>query len=384
MTEGQPLSPEIVSRFKKAMGLPPASLLCAAPFNNIAFNTQGYAGVCFQSYFYEEHLRYPNATIREIWFSEEFQRLREGIRRHDLEYKCGQCKRFLEDGNFTAAPINGYNRYRESLSEYPTTMEFELSNNCNLECVMCIGSLSAKIRRNREKLPPLRNPYDRNFVEQLREFIPHVQEMKFLGGEPLLIKHYYQIWDLTLGIRPGTLFFVTTNGTTLTDRFKGILARGNFQISLSLDSMVEETYRKIRIGSDFKTVFRHLEYYRDYHRARKGALHVTVNPMRMNWQEIPEFINFGNRQGIKIWLHTVERPEDLALWSLPARDLERIIERLGRARIVAPRGVDEHVLRENRDVFDAFLNKQLVSWHQQALRRERAPRASTEASACST
>jgi MoaA/NifB/PqqE/SkfB family radical SAM enzyme len=51
---------------------------------------------------------------------------------------------------------------------YPSMLELELNNTCNLECVMCIGELSSSIRKNREKLPAIRSPYDEAFVEPTR------------------------------------------------------------------------------------------------------------------------------------------------------------------------------------------------------------------------
>jgi MoaA/NifB/PqqE/SkfB family radical SAM enzyme len=75
----------------------------------------------------------------------------------------------------------------------PKVMEFELSNECNLECVMCNGSFSSSIRKNREKLPPIISPYNDDFVNELDAFIPHLTDAKFLGGEPFMIEIYLKI-----------------------------------------------------------------------------------------------------------------------------------------------------------------------------------------------
>jgi MoaA/NifB/PqqE/SkfB family radical SAM enzyme len=74
-------------------------------------------------------------------------------------------------------------------------MELEIENTCNLECVMCIGELSSAIRKNRDKLPPIKSPYNEAFVEQLEEFIPHLKELRFNGGEPFLINSVFRIFE---------------------------------------------------------------------------------------------------------------------------------------------------------------------------------------------
>ena len=60
---------------------------------------------------------------------------------------------------------------------------------------MCGGKWSSAIRKNREGLPPLKNHYDKDFVKQIREFLPFLREARFIGGEPFLINLYYDIWE---------------------------------------------------------------------------------------------------------------------------------------------------------------------------------------------
>ena len=121
-------------------------------------------------------------------------------------------------------------------------MEFEMSNQCNLECIMCNGYVSSSIRQNRDKLPPVHSPYDEKFVTQLRPFIPHLREAKFFGGEPFLIPLYFKMWDAMMEINPSINIFVITNGTVLTDKVKTLLSLGNFELAVSIDSIRKDRY----------------------------------------------------------------------------------------------------------------------------------------------
>lgn len=367
MSQFRPLDPEIVSAFNTQLRRPPGAPLCYAPFNNIAFNSQGYVGACFQSYFREEELRIPRASIREIWFSKQFQRLRDHIKNNDLSYKCKDCRKFMDARNFVSVPINGYRAYEETLREYPSCMEFELSNKCNLECIMCIGELSSNVRKNRDKLPPLLSPYDDKFVDQLREFIPHVKEMKFLGGEPTLIQVYYRIWELTIELNPSCLFFVTTNANALPSRFRALLEKGNFQMNVSIDSFVKETYEKIRINADFDTMKENLAYYLDYKKRKGKTLQVSFIPMTLNWAEVPGIISFGNKNGVNVWLHTLTTPPELHLKNLPAAELGSILESLRKMTSETDfSGPVNHVVEHNMNVYRAFLENQLPGWYREA------------------
>ena len=111
---------------------------------------------------------------------------------------------------------------------------FELSNICNLECVMCNGDYSSLIRKNREKRDELAIPYDEKFLLQLEEYIPFLEEVKFYGGEPFLIELYYGIWEKIIRLNPAVRISVQTNATVLNRRVNEVLSKTNFHINVSL------------------------------------------------------------------------------------------------------------------------------------------------------
>ncbi len=364
----QPLEPAIVEEFRTQLRRPASAPLCYAPFNNIAFNTLGFAGACFQSHFMEEELRFPRASIREIWFSKQFQRLRDHIHNKDLNYKCKKCKKFMDDRNYVSVPINGYGAYSDELTEYPSSMELELSNKCNLECIMCIGELSSNVRKNRDNLPPIISPYDDKFVEQMKEFAPHLKEVKFLGGEPTLIQVYYLIWEMMIEVNPKCMLFVTTNANALSSRFKRLLEMGNFHMNISIDSFHKETYEKIRINSNFEKLMEHLDWYIDYKKRKNTTLQISFIPMTLNWFEIPGMISFGNKHGIKIWLHTLNTRPELHLKTMTLAELTNIAKKLDRIveHFTVFDGPDQDIVDHNMAVYKAFRENQLVSWMKDA------------------
>ncbi len=203
-------------------------------------------------------------------------------------------------------------------------LEFELSSTCNLECVMCNGKVSSSIRKNRDKLPPIKSPYDDAFVEQLKEFIPHLREAKFYGGEPLLIPIYYKIWDLILDMNPKVKIFVITNGTTLNDRIKKMLERGNFDVAVSMDSPEKDALESIRLNTEHKTVIENIHYFNDYCKRKKKNLVISFTLMRINWKEFPKIIRFCNSIDAILYVSYLKTPPKFALWNLPYDELQAI------------------------------------------------------------
>lgn len=296
-------------------------LLCYNPFVNIFFNVKGHAIACCRSH--DTILgKYPDQSIKEIWFGEQFEKMREHMRHNDLNMGCDYCKMQLKTDRFHAIPSMNPDEFAsDKTGIYPRTMELELSNRCNLQCIMCSGRVSSAIRKHREKLPAIESPYDDAFVEQLKEFIPHLKNMYFYGGEPFLIDIYYQIWDEVMKINPKVKLFVVSNGNVYNDRIKKLLKATDFNVIISLDSLKKERYEYIRQGGSFEVIMKNIDRFNSL---IKGNLSISHTPMQINWDDTPEIINFCNRIDARINLSYVEGPARFALWAFPPGKLEEV------------------------------------------------------------
>ncbi|MGN6692798.1 MAG: radical SAM protein, partial [Aquihabitans sp.] len=183
--------------------------ICNAPSTNLYFSATGKVGPCWIQ-MDEQWSR--ERSIRDIWNGPTFTGLRTSLAANELTGACGRCLGDIEAG---VAPLAAVYDHDDEVIEWPTSLELELSNLCNFECVMCNGNLSSKIRRNREHLPPLVVPYDDSFVDQVTELIPTLQRVRFSGGEPLLHPILYKICDRIIELRPDLRIDVSTNGSTM-------------------------------------------------------------------------------------------------------------------------------------------------------------------------
>ncbi len=295
-------------------------LFCYNPFVHMFFNISGHALACCRSH--NNVLgKYPEQSIKEIWFGEKYQELREHMLHNDLNMGCEYCKKQLKSNHFHGLPSENPDKFATHKTHaYPQTLELELSNRCNLECVMCSGRVSSSIRKNREQLPPIESPYDDNFVEQLKAFLPHLKEIYFCGGEPFLIDTYYKIWELIIKINPAINLFAVTNGTIYNQEIETILKSTNFNVIVSLDSLDKERYESIRKGARFETVMDNIDKFN--HIAQ--SINISHTPMTINWRDTPEIIDFCNRINARIHLSHLERPVKYALWTLLPNELEEI------------------------------------------------------------
>lgn len=341
--------------------------ICHAPYVNMYFNSWGNVGSCWLTL--DKAPRYPEKSLKEIWNGEYFQSLRENIKQKKLDKHCSVCKKRIEDRVFGQTLARAYD-IAFDYGSYPSIMEFELSNLCNLACIMCKGTLSSKIRKERENLPALKTPYDQKFVEELREFLPHLKEARFNGGEPFLQPVCWQIWEIISEVNPEILITVATNGTLLNEKMKKILEKCKFRINVSLDAMTKELYESIRVHSNFETVIENIKFYKDYCKRVNTILSIMVNPMRNNWFQIPDFLKWCNENQYHLWFNTVWRPRHLAIWTLPAQEMKFIYSELKKQLVTFENSADT-ISQNNFRVVSEFIENQLKGWIQDQEIREK-------------
>lgn len=339
--------------------------LCNAPFNSLYFNVSGQGAPCWLTLDAQDN--YPNKTIKEIWNSQKINSIRTAIENKDLEKHCNTCLQNIKNGNHTTVLSKLYD-YEYQITDYPSVMEFELSNTCNLECVMCKGELSSTIRKHREQLPPINIPYDTEFVSQLVEFIPHLKEAKFLGGEPFLIDIYFDIWEKMIEINPKIKITITTNGAIYNERVKRVLEHLKCNIILSLDSVREETYQTIRLRGNFNKVILNLSYFLEYTKKYHTYMGISANPMKVNWIEIPEIVEFCNKKQVQLWLNTIIYPHAHAMWTMSSVDLEKAYKFLSEYTFNLDK--NDSLISSNILHYQNFVQNQVQVWMKNAIENE--------------
>jgi MoaA/NifB/PqqE/SkfB family radical SAM enzyme len=333
------LSDSTIQSYNTSRTCAKKSIVCHAPYVNLNFEQTGDVRACCYNF---KHVlgKWPEQSVREIWQGQKLEALRGYISENNLGGGCMECGKMIEAGNYQGVRARYYDEFAtNSLSDkfsnltrkftggfaYPKVMEFELSNECNLECIMCNGSFSSSIRKNREKLPPIISPYNEKFVDELEEFIPHLTDAKFLGGEPFMIDIYLSIWERILKINPGIRIHITTNGTFLNNRIKNLLEGLNAGIILSIDSVEKEIYKKIRINGNYDKVMENLEYFIDYTARKKTFISMAACPITTNWRELPQMLEFCLAKNIALYFNVVFTPFDLSLRELGVKELGEVV-----------------------------------------------------------
>src|SRR5688572_3089083 len=94
-----PLPAELVKEYNRNRPFGAKKKLCYAPYKSMYFGHEGKVGVC--CYNRSQVLgTYPDNSIKEMWFGEKADELRNYVDHNDLSLGCDGCKDHLASGNF--------------------------------------------------------------------------------------------------------------------------------------------------------------------------------------------------------------------------------------------------------------------------------------------
>lgn len=317
---------ELIKKYNRSRRLGPKKIICNAPFTQIYFKQDGKMTACCASGA-DAYGNIGDDSIYNVWNGGKAKQLRDRIMNYNLSGGCTGCQHSLETGNYNAFIGRIYDTVLPvRRKSYPTDMTFEISNTCNLECIMCSGEFSNLIRKNVEQLPERKNYYDESFFEEILEFLPYLKCVRFMGGEPFLIKQYAPIMEYLVENNPQCKIYIQTNGTILNNAVKKIVESENVEISISVDSLQKENYEMIRRNGSYERTMKNLEYFS--HRAKENRQNININfcIMNINWQEVPAVVEFCIANHFTLNLIPVDNPRYLSLRICTTSHLNDILE----------------------------------------------------------
>lgn len=351
-----------LDRYEGSRPTPHRESVCNAPLTSMYFSAAGKVAPCWILLGHLDEYWSADRSISDIWNGDTFRGLRKALRDREFPGRCARCQADIYAGVQPLAQV--YDREHD-IGEWPNSLELELSNVCNYACEMCNGELSSKIRRDRDQLPPIDVPYDERFVDQVTELLPHLRHVRFSGGEPMLHPIVHEIADRIIDQRPDLRIDISTNGSILNRKVRHLLDRANVLINVSFDSFRPEVYEQIRVHADYGKLMANLEAYQEHFRTHPGLLTINTNPMRANWQEMPDFVRWCDDRDLFLTFNTVLHPEHLSLRPLPADELGRIHGALAEHLRPLPDTATE-AERNNHGEF-ANLVQLIGRWHDEAL-----------------
>lgn len=179
---------------------------------------------------------------------------------------------------------------KTTLESYPRRLVFELTNACNLNCVMC--------GRNAADFKP--TVFDMEVFKSFEPLMDIVEEVTLMGwGEPTIHPHFNEMLEIIN--RHSARKYFCSNGMNL-KKIKNAIFDYNVDVfAVSLDGATDETNSRIRRGSKIDVITQDLKDIVQI-RNERGLKYPWINfvfcAMRSNLHELPDLVRLAAEIGI--------------------------------------------------------------------------------------
>lgn len=149
--------------------------------------------------------------------------------------------------------VKGYKKGKAKIAAYPVELVLEITNKCNLACVMC-----PRVNMKRP-VGVMDLGLFKNIIDQVKDYIELVYISGGLG-EPTI---HPKLFDMVKYCRDSNVRVgISTNATLLdAEMTRMLLEIRPDTITLCLDGATKETHEKIRVGSKFEKTMANVEYF---------------------------------------------------------------------------------------------------------------------------
>lgn len=177
------------------------------------------------------------------------------------------------------------------LQSYPRRLVFELTNACNLNCIMC--------GRNAADFKP--TVFDMDVFRSFEPLMDTVEEVTLMGwGEPTIHPNFIEMLEI-INKHSARKYFCT-NGMNL-KKIKDAVFDYNVDVfAVSLDGATDETNGRIRRGSKIDVITEDLKDIVQIKKER-GLQYPWINfvfcAMRSNLHELPDLVRLAAEIGIE-------------------------------------------------------------------------------------
>lgn len=221
---------------------------CMAPWVHLHVTPDGEVRPCV-CYYGNSYGSLKKNSIEEIWNSDEIKKLRLNMINGNINYGCLSCYFYDKSNLLSERMFNNQNfchhidlvkntKFDGSVDEIRFVhWNINTSNICNYKCRMCYQDNSTELQKESTGFYNFKKLDKKYYLNIIDNFMSKVEYIYFSGGEPLLIKDYYEILEKLIEINNTEITIdYNTNFTTLNPNIISLWKKfKNLQISVSID-----------------------------------------------------------------------------------------------------------------------------------------------------
>jgi sulfatase maturation enzyme AslB (radical SAM superfamily) len=217
---------------------------CPMPWTSMFYHVDKAAVCCISSKKFD-------MTPEEFLASDYLQNLRQKFLNGEYDDTCAGCRR-LENAGLQSIRKHMIKLYGDRVTiknaepalDY---MELRASNLCNFQCKMCNAQNSSLLAGSVTEI-------SREKFNEILKLSENLNHLVLTGGEPMLIKHYYELLDHLIEIGKTSINLrIYTNASVYNPIFIEKILKFNTTLHLSIDA-IGGTAEIQRVGTHWTTV----------------------------------------------------------------------------------------------------------------------------------
>ena len=184
------------------------------------------------------------------------------------------------------------NRNHDTVIAHPTNGMIELSNQCNLHCIMCPREFQYGKEMDKGYMP-----LDRA-KQIIDEMYPYLDSIGLTGlGETMLYPHLLEVVQYIKKKKKSIIITISTNAhlKDYKERIEPILPYLD-NIQFSVDGG-QDTYSTIRPGTSFEIIKENIRH--TIHKGKNVTSMINFVAMKENYHDMTNIISFAHELGIK-------------------------------------------------------------------------------------
>lgn len=270
-------------------------LACETMLNHLEIFHDGNTRCCCTTFVKQNLSSIMKCPEQELWHSALHKVLALSCVNHTYTF-CdhSMCPLFVGISEVTVSDTHVPGIPYDRITEHPETLALGHDFTCNLSCVTCREDFCIAKGRDKERIHAV--------TEKIRQ--DYLKNCRFLilagDGEVFLSEEYKSIYSDPF-CEPDYIR-ILSNGMLFNEKNWKALTAGKhakIMMTVSIDAASPETYAKIRRGGNFEVLQKNMQYASEL--KKSGALrYLRFNfvVQRENYQEIPAFVEWGERLGV--------------------------------------------------------------------------------------
>ena len=313
---------------------------CALPFHHVVVRTNGNFNVCC-NHKMNNQMNINTTTVEEWRNSDYINQVQQSFLQNQRHPGCASCWH-TEDQGFTSLRQRMAKEFEilkiDVEQKSLTNVEIDLTNLCNLKCLMCSESESSAVLAENIRLGINRHSqkdfqWSEQALENLQELLacrPKVVNIR--GGEPFYVKQLLKIIEsIPENVARSMVLHITTNATVWTEHWQQALSKFKLvRFMFSVDA-VGDLYEYMRFPGNWTMTSSNIDHILKLPNV-KGLVHCVIQ--NLNVGGIGHLIDWCQQRSLWLDIALLNTPDYLYLTNLPKsyrdsaiKHLEHILEK---------------------------------------------------------